>query len=86
KEFLEVKLGMSAGGYEVRMDPVMSGMAMPLSDHDMIDLAAYFSSLYMSEGATPKDVVEVGQQLYKAADAERGITACAAWNAPPGNV
>ena len=76
---------MTSGGKEGRMDPVMSGMAMPLSDQDMKDLAAYFSSLNMSEGVTPKDVVEVGQQLYKAGDAERGIPACAACHGPRGN-
>lgn len=85
KQLQEFKLGMTSGGKEGRMDPVMSGMAMPLSDQDMKDLAAYFSSLNMSEGVTPKDVVEVGQQLYKAGDAERGIPACAACHGPRGN-
>lgn len=28
-----------------RKDPVMSGMAMPLSDEDMANLAAYYASL-----------------------------------------
>lgn len=28
-----------------RSDPVMSGMAKPLSDQDILDLAAYFASL-----------------------------------------
>ena len=45
KQLQEFKLGMTSGGKEGRMDPVMSGMAMPLSDQDMKDLAAYFSSL-----------------------------------------
>ena len=48
KQLQEFKLGMTSGGKEGRMDPVMSGMAMPLSDQDMKDLAAYFSSLNMS--------------------------------------
>ncbi|WP_105188560.1 c-type cytochrome [Pseudoalteromonas sp. T1lg48] len=85
KQLKEFKLGMTSGGKEGRMDPVMSGMAMPLSDQDMKDLAAYFSSLHMSEGSTPEDVVEVGQKLYKAGDAERGIPACAACHGPRGN-
>ncbi|WP_105199323.1 MULTISPECIES: c-type cytochrome [unclassified Pseudoalteromonas] len=85
KQLKEFKVGMTSGGKEGRMDPVMSGMAMPLSDQDMKDLAAYFSSLHMSEGSTPEDVVAVGQQLYKAGDAERGIPACAACHGPRGN-
>ncbi|MDP4490542.1 MULTISPECIES: c-type cytochrome [Pseudoalteromonas] len=85
KQLQEFKLGMTSGGNEGRMDPVMSGMAMPLSDQDMKDLAAYFSSLSMSSGSTPEDVVAVGQKLYKAGDAERGIPACAACHGPRGN-
>jgi len=76
---------MTSGGKEGRMDPVMSAMAMPLSEQDMKDLAAYFSSMNMSEGATPKDVVEVGEMLFKAGDAERGIPSCAACHGPRGN-
>ena len=78
KQLQDLKLGMTSGGKEGRMDPVMSAMAMPLSEQDMKDLAAYFSSMNMSEGATPKDVVEVGEMLFKAGDAERGIPSCAA--------
>ncbi|MCF6436581.1 MULTISPECIES: c-type cytochrome [Pseudoalteromonas] len=85
KQLQEFKLGMTSGGSEGRMDPVMSGMAMPLSDQDMKDLAAYFSTLNMSEGTTPEDVVAAGQKLYKAGDAERGIPSCAACHGPRGN-
>ncbi|WMN61321.1 c-type cytochrome [Pseudoalteromonas xiamenensis] len=85
KQLKELKLGMTSGGKEGRMDPVMSGMAMPLSDQDMKDLAAYFSSQNMSAGSTPEEVVEIGQKLYKAGDAERGIPACSACHGPRGN-
>ncbi|MGO2074426.1 MAG: c-type cytochrome [Pseudoalteromonas sp.] len=85
KQLTEFKLGMTSGGKEGRMEPVMSGMAMPLSDQDMKDLAAYFSSLNMSEGATPENVVEAGSMLFKAGDVERGIPSCAACHGPRGN-
>ncbi|MBD1582402.1 c-type cytochrome [Pseudoalteromonas sp. S16_S37] len=85
KQLTEFKLGMTSGGSEGRMDPVMSGMAMPLSDQDMKDLAAYFSSLNMSAGTTPEDVVDAGAKLFKAGDAERGIPSCAACHGPRGN-
>ena len=85
KQLKEFKLGMTSGGEEGRADPVMGGMAMPLSDQDMKDLSAYFASLNMSEGTTPEDVVEQGEMLYKAGDAERGIPACAACHGPRGN-
>ena len=85
KQLQDLKLGMTSGGKEGRMDPVMSAMAMPLSEQDMKDLSAYFSSMNMSEGVTPKDVVEVGEMLFKAGDAERGIPSCAACHGPRGN-
>ncbi len=85
KQLKEFKLGMTSGGKEGRMDPSMSAMAMPLSDQDMKDVAAYFSSINMTPGTTPEDVVELGSKLYKAGDAERGIPACAACHGPRGN-
>lgn len=85
KQLKEFKLGMTSGGKEGRVDPVMGGMAMPLSEQDMKDIAAYFASVAMEAGETPEDVVELGQKLYKAGDAERGIPACAACHGPRGN-
>lgn len=76
---------MTSGGKQGRYDPVMSGMAMPLSDEDIADLAAYYSSLPTSESSTPEDVVAKGKELYTAGDAERGLTACMACHGPRGN-
>lgn len=84
KQLKEFKLGMTSGGKEGRYDPVMSGMAAPLSDQDMKDLAVYFSTQTMSSGTTPEDVVEVGQSLYRGGDMERGIPACLACHGPRG--
>ncbi|OXE28408.1 cytochrome c4, partial [Vibrio parahaemolyticus] len=75
KQLKDLKLGMTSGGKQGRYDPVMSGMAMPLSDEDIADLAAYYSSLPTSESSTPEDVVAKGKVLYTAGDAERGLTA-----------
>ncbi|SFD22838.1 c-type cytochrome [Pseudoalteromonas denitrificans] len=85
KQLKDLKLGMTSGGKEGRMDPVMSGMTMALSDQDMKDLSAYFASLNMSEGSTPEEVVALGTKLYKAGDAERAIPACSACHGPRGN-
>jgi len=84
KQLKEFKLGMSTNGKEGRYDPVMSGMALPLSEQDMKDLAAYFSSQTMKAGSTPEDIVEVGQDLYRGGDMERGIPACLACHGPRG--
>ena len=51
----------------------------------MLDLAAFFESQDQKQGATPEDVIEKGQQLYRGGDLERGITACIACHGPRGN-
>ncbi|WP_299265632.1 c-type cytochrome [uncultured Psychrosphaera sp.] len=84
KQLKELKLGMTSGGKEGRYDPVMSAMASPLSDQDMKDLAAYFSSQTMTSGSTAESVVETGQDLYRGGDMERGIPACLACHGPRG--
>ncbi|MFT4924356.1 MAG: cytochrome c553 [Phenylobacterium sp.] len=79
------KLGMTSAGKEGRNDPVMSAMAMPLTDQNMKDLAAHFAKQKMSKGFTPKEVVAQGKKLYVSGDAERGIPACTACHGPRGN-
>lgn len=78
KQLKELKLGASSGGKQGRYDPVMSAMAMPLSDEDIADLAAYYASMPISGNTTPEDVVAQGKVLYTAGDASRGLTACIA--------
>ncbi|MCG6228028.1 c-type cytochrome [Vibrio furnissii] len=85
KQLKDLKLGMSSGGKQGRYDPVMSAMAMPLSEEDMADVAAYFASLPISPNSTPEYVVAKGKVLYNAGDAARGLTACTACHGPRGN-
>ncbi|WP_277207298.1 c-type cytochrome [Vibrio misgurnus] len=85
KQLTDLKLGASSGGQQGRYDPVMSAMAMPLSEQDIADLAAYFSSLPISSNTTPPEVVEQGRVLYSAGDASRSLTACIACHGPRGN-
>ncbi|MFA0568176.1 c-type cytochrome [Vibrio gallaecicus] len=85
KQLKELKLGMTSGGKQGRYEPVMGAMAMPLSEEDMADLAAYYASLPISNNSTPENVVAEGKALYTAGDAERGITACIACHGPRGN-
>ncbi|OEE35928.1 c-type cytochrome [Vibrio ordalii] len=85
KQLHDLKLGMTSGGKQGRYDPVMSAMAMPLSDEDIADLAAYFASQAISANSTPEDVAVKGKALYSAGDAERGLTACIACHGPRGN-
>ncbi len=85
KQLAEFKLGMETSGKKGRYDPVMSPMAMALSEQDRKDLAAYYSSMPISDAYTPEDVVEQGKVLYLAGNAEKGLTACVACHGPRGN-
>ncbi|MDN3608697.1 c-type cytochrome [Vibrio ostreicida] len=85
KQLKDLKLGMTSSGKQGRYDPVMSAMAMPLSEQDMKDLAAYYASLPISNNTTPENIVDAGKVLYTAGDAKRGLTACIACHGPRGN-
>lgn len=85
KQLQNFKQAATSGGQEGRNNAIMSGMAAPLSEQDMLDLAAYFSSQTATPGSTPEDVVAAGQKLYRGGNAERGIAACIACHGPQGN-
>ncbi|MBY5993382.1 c-type cytochrome [Ferrimonas balearica] len=79
KQLKEFRQAAQTGGQEGRHDPVMSGMAMALSDEDIADISAYFASQQISAGpAAAEEVQERGHQLYMGGDAARQITACVA--------
>jgi len=67
-----------------RKDPLMSPMAAPLSEQDMHDLAAYFSSQTIKAGGANKDLVAQGEALYRAGNASSGVSACMACHGPSG--
>ena len=61
-----------------RQNALMSPMAMILSDQDMEDLAAYFSSQTpRPTGETEPSKLKLGQQIYRAGIAARGVPSCA---------
>jgi cytochrome c553 len=61
-----------------RQNPIMLGMAAPLSEQDMHDIGAYFASKHSLPGVADDALVEHGEQLYRQGDASRGIPACMA--------
>ncbi len=85
KQLQEFKLASQTGGEEGRNNAVMNGMAAPLSEQDMLDLAAYFSSQTAKPGETPEQYVDAGRALYQGGDEARGVTACIACHGPQGN-
>lgn len=61
-----------------RQNPIMLGMATPLSEQDMHDIGAYFASKTPLPGVADQALVEHGQQLFREGDVKRGIPACMA--------
>ncbi len=68
----------------VRKNPIMLGMAMPLSNQDMADLAAYFSAQKIMTGVADPKLVAMGQALYRGGDRATGVPACMACHGPDG--
>lgn len=68
----------------VRQNPIMFGMATPLSNQDMADLAAYFSSQKTLPGVADPKAVAVGQALYRGGDRAVDVPACMACHGPDG--
>ncbi|HEU4616705.1 MAG TPA: c-type cytochrome [Gammaproteobacteria bacterium] len=68
-----------------RDNAAMMGFASMLSEQDMRDLAAFFSSQSMTpKGADPK-LVTRGQEIYRGGIPERGIPACIGCHGPSGH-
>lgn len=67
-----------------RENPLMSPMAMGLSDEDILDLAAFYSAQSPAALEADPALVERGRRLYKGGNLERGVSACIACHGPTG--
>ena len=68
-----------------RKNPVMLGMATPLSDVDMANVAAYFSQQTPKQrGASDKALIEAGKKIYRGGIAAKSVPACMACHGPAG--
>ncbi len=69
---------------KARNNDQMSPMAANLSDTDIADLAAYFSSQTGKVGATDPARLEKGARIYRAGNTATGLPACMACHGPTG--
>jgi len=67
-----------------RKNDLMSPMAMILSDEDVADLAAYFSSQKIRGGEAEPSKFTLGQHVYRAGKVDAGVMACAGCHGPTG--
>ncbi|MEO0423399.1 MAG: c-type cytochrome [Pseudomonadota bacterium] len=67
-----------------RKNVLMSSQAVNLSDEDIKDLAAYFSSQPLKVPGAVEGTVEKGEKLYRGGNATTGLTACMGCHGPNG--
>jgi cytochrome c553 len=68
-----------------RKNAIMQGMVASLSAQDKRNLAAYFATQTPApSSAKNKETIELGQRIYRAGIAERGIPACASCHGATG--
>lgn len=67
-----------------RQNVLMSSMALPLTDEDMQDLAAYFAAQKRAGGAADPALLSAGERLYRGGNKDTGIPACLACHGPTG--
>ncbi|MAR89589.1 MAG: c-type cytochrome [Pseudomonadota bacterium] len=65
---------MKSGARQV---PQMTAIVAGLSDQDMADLAAYYAEQEVTTGTADPELAEKGAKLWRAGNAEAGVTACA---------
>jgi cytochrome c553 len=67
-----------------RNNPLMQPIVEPLTDQDMADLAAYFSTQTPAGLEADPSYWKAGEALYKSGDISRNIPACTACHGPSG--
>jgi cytochrome c553 len=68
-----------------RANAIMGGMAAALSEQDMKNIAAWLATKTAKKGfAKDKDLVTLGERIYRGGIADRQIAACAGCHTPTG--
>jgi len=81
--YIQAQLGNFKSGK--RQNPIMSPQAQKLSDQDMQDLAAYFSSQTRNVGEAEAGQVKQGESLYRNGNKAENVPACSACHSPDGS-
>ncbi|MEG2466290.1 MAG: c-type cytochrome [Comamonas sp.] len=68
-----------------RVDPVMKGFAMMLSEEEMANISAWLAKQPAKNGfATDKELVVLGERIYRGGIPDRKIAACVSCHSPNG--
>lgn len=80
-----IKRQLAAFKNDTRQNPLMTPMAKPLSEEDMADLGAFFSTQTLTGLEAEPSKVALGQRLYRGGDPKTGVPACGACHGPGGD-
>jgi len=78
KQLMDYKSG-------ARANPTMTAMVAALTDQDVLDIAAWYSSQQVSLLGAVLETLELGETLYRAGIKDLSVAACSACHSPTGN-
>ena len=78
KQLMDYKSG-------ARANPTMTAMVAALTDQDVLDIAAWYSSQQVSLLGADPEILELGETLYRAGIKDLSVAACSACHSPTGN-
>lgn len=84
KQLQNFKAHTDPNAQVVRVNAIMNGMAAPLSEQDMEDLAAYFANQTVTPGTADPELVELGQTIFQGGNLNSGLPACTGCHGPGG--
>lgn len=62
----------------------MAGITPGLSKQDILDISAFFAAQTIAGGVADESMVELGERIFRAGNAETGVPACMACHGPAG--
>ena len=69
---------------EVRVVPEMTAIVANMSEQDLADAAAFYSSQTLTGGAADPELVARGEAIYRGGDLATGLPACTGCHSPTG--
>mgnify|MGYP001814610087 FL=1 len=82
EDYLLKQLNYFYGGE--RDNATMKGMVQGLSETDMENLAAYYSSQEVQFGTADPELVELGEKIYRSGNSQSGVAPCMGCHGPNG--
>jgi cytochrome c553 len=81
-----VEFRAEPGKPAVRPNPIMTPFANQLSEQDMRDVAAFYAAQTLKPSvARDKDLVELGQRIYRGGIPRKNVPSCAGCHGPSGS-